>query len=140
MTALILGDLLYMTAVGMTMAFLLLKSRFPRRKTILIFFATMLLLMAVEVVLTFTFSVDLVLPRSNPPCVCSAQPIPRMAAAVPVFIRVSFLCHDSAGRRRGLLLRRPAGVGHVAYISAPHPSGVVAAPQPYLSGRIPSAG
>ena len=63
MTALILGDLLYMTAVGMTMAFLLLKSRFPRRKTILIFFATMLLLMAVEVVLTFTFSVDLVLRR-----------------------------------------------------------------------------
>ena len=61
MTALILSDLLYMTAIGMTMAFLFLKSRLPRRKTILIFFGTVLLLMAVEVVLTFAFSVYLVL-------------------------------------------------------------------------------
>ena len=61
MTALILGDLLYMTATGMTMAFLFLKSRMPRRRTILIFFATVLLLMAAEVALTFAFSVYLVL-------------------------------------------------------------------------------
>ena len=59
MTALILSDLLYMTAIGMTMAFLFLKSRLPRRKTVLIFFGTVLLLMAVEVVLTFAFSVYL---------------------------------------------------------------------------------
>ena len=61
MTVLILSDLLYMTAVGMTLVFLFLKSRFSRRKTILIFFATMLLLMAAEVVLTFVFSTHLVL-------------------------------------------------------------------------------
>ncbi len=61
MTALILSDLLYMTAIGMTMAFLFLKSRLPRRKTILIFFGTVLLLMAVEIALTFAFSVYLVL-------------------------------------------------------------------------------
>ena len=46
-----------MTAIGMTMAFLFLKSRLPRRKTILIFFGTVLLLMAVEIALTFAFSV-----------------------------------------------------------------------------------
>lgn len=61
MTALILSDLLYMTALGMTMAFLFLKSRLPRRKTIPIFFGAVLLLMAVEVVLTLVFSVYLVL-------------------------------------------------------------------------------
>ena len=61
MTALILSDLLYMTAVGITMAFLFLKSRLPRRRTALIFFATVLLLMVAEVVLTFAFSVNLVL-------------------------------------------------------------------------------
>ena len=63
MTKLILADLLYMTAVGMTMAFLLLKSRFSRRKTICIFFTTMLLLMAAEVTLALVFGVGTVLRR-----------------------------------------------------------------------------
>lgn len=60
MTALILSDLLYMTAVGMTMVSLFLKSRLPRRKTVLIVFGTTLALMAAEVVLTYAFSVHLV--------------------------------------------------------------------------------
>ena len=59
MTALILSDLLYMTAVGMTMVSLFLKSRLPRRKTVLIVFGTTLALMAAEVVLTYAFSVHL---------------------------------------------------------------------------------
>lgn len=60
MTELILADLLYMTGLGMTMLYLFLKSRLPRRKTALIFAGTGLLLMALEVVLTYAFSVDLV--------------------------------------------------------------------------------
>ena len=59
-TALILSDLLYMTAVGMTMVFLFLRSRLPRRRTALIVFGTTLVLMAAEVVLTFLFNVNLV--------------------------------------------------------------------------------
>ena len=59
-TELILADLLYMTGLGMTMLYLFLKSRLPRRKTALIFAGTGLLLMALEVVLTYAFSVDLV--------------------------------------------------------------------------------
>ena len=60
MTELILADLLYMTALGMTMVFLFLKSRLPRRKTALIFAGTAILLMALEIILTYAFSVDLV--------------------------------------------------------------------------------
>lgn len=60
MTDLILADLLYMTGLGMTMVFLFLKSRLSRRKTALIFAGTTLLLMALEITLTFTFNVDLV--------------------------------------------------------------------------------
>lgn len=57
MTALILGDLLYMTAVGMTMVFLFLKSRLPRRRTALIVYGTTLALMAAEVILTFLIGI-----------------------------------------------------------------------------------
>ena len=60
MTDLILADLLYMTGLGMTMVFLFLKSRLSRRKTALIFAGTTLLLMALEITLTFAFNVDLV--------------------------------------------------------------------------------
>ena len=60
MTELILADLLYMTGLGMTMLFLFVKSRLPRRKTALIFAGTGLALMALEVGLTYAFSVDLV--------------------------------------------------------------------------------
>ena len=59
-TELILADLLYMTGLGMTMLFLFVKSRLPRRKTALIFAGTGLALMALEVGLTYAFSVDLV--------------------------------------------------------------------------------
>lgn len=58
MTALILGDLLYMTALGMTMVFLLLKSRLPRWKTALIVYGVTLLLMALEVALTFLLGIE----------------------------------------------------------------------------------
>ena len=60
MSDLILADLLYMTGLGLTMVFLFLKSRLSRRKTALIFAGTALSLMALEVILTYTFSVDLV--------------------------------------------------------------------------------
>ena len=60
MTELILADLLYMTGLGMTMLSLFLKSRLSRRKTALIFAGTGLVLMALEIVLTYAFSVDLV--------------------------------------------------------------------------------
>ena len=59
-TELILADLLYMTGLGMTMLFLFVKSRLPRRKTALIFAGTGVVLMALEVGLTYAFSVDLV--------------------------------------------------------------------------------
>ena len=60
MTELILADLLYMTGLGMTMLSLFLKSRLSRRRTALIFAGTGLVLMALEIFLTYTFSVDLV--------------------------------------------------------------------------------
>ena len=59
-TELILADLLYMTGLGMTMLFLFVKSRLSQRKTALIFAGTGLALMALEVGLTYAFSVDLV--------------------------------------------------------------------------------
>ena len=60
MTELILADLLYMTGLGMTMVFLFLQSRLSRRTTALIFAGTGLVLMALQIILTYAFSVDLV--------------------------------------------------------------------------------
>ncbi len=63
MTELILADLLYMTGLGMSMVFLSLQSRLSRRTTALIFAGTGLVLMALQIILTHAFGVDLVVRR-----------------------------------------------------------------------------
>ena len=125
MSDLILADLLYMTGLGLTMVFLFLKSRLSRRKTALIFAGTALSLMALEVILTYTFSVDLVVRLYSLIVYLPSF----LVTAVSVPVRRPFLFRGSAHRRRRLLRLKSAGVGSVAHHTDPDPVYAVAALQ-----------